>query len=66
MRQYGDYRDDKPLTSNRIQHLLQKAVDDLDVEQARREVAPFIKDRSALEVFLQDFFRQLIPRINAV
>jgi hypothetical protein len=42
MRQSGDYRDDEPLTSGRLQHLLRQALKDLDVEQARREVAPFI------------------------
>lgn len=63
MRQSGDYLGDEPLTPDRLQHLLRQAVDELDVEQARREVAPFIVDQRALDVWSQDFFRQIINRI---
>lgn len=63
MRQTGDYQGDQPLTPARLQHLLRQAVDDLDVEQARREIAPFIKDRNTLEVWSKDFFKQIIKRI---
>ncbi len=66
MRQSGDYRDDEPLTPDRLQHLLRQAVDDLDVKQARREVAPFIVDQRALDVWSRDFFRQIIPRIMSI
>ena len=66
MRQSGDYRDDEPLTPDRLQHLLRQAVDDLDVKQARREVAPFIIDQRALDVWSRDFFRQIIPRIMSI
>ena len=50
MRQSGDYRDDEPLTPDSLQHLLRQAVEDLDVAQTRREVAPFIVDQRALGV----------------
>ena len=66
MRQSGDYQDDEPLTPDRLQHLLRQAVDDLDVKQARREVAPFILDQRALDVWSRDFFRQIIPRIMSI
>jgi predicted nucleotidyltransferase component of viral defense system len=63
MRQSGDYRNDEPLSPERLQHLLRQAVDDLDVDQARREVAPFVVDQRALDLWSRDFFRQIIPRI---
>lgn len=66
MRQSGDYRDDEPLTPDRLQLLLRQAVENLDVEQARREVAPFTVDQRALGVWSQDFFRQIIPRIISI
>ena len=66
MRQSGDYRDNEPLTPDRLQHLLRQAVDDLDVEQVRREVAPFIVDQRALDVWSRDFFRQIISRIISI
>ncbi|MBW2707262.1 MAG: nucleotidyl transferase AbiEii/AbiGii toxin family protein [Deltaproteobacteria bacterium] len=66
MRQSGDYRDDEPLTPDRLHHLLRQTVEDLDVEQARREVAPFVVDQRALGLWSQDFFRQIIPRIISI
>lgn len=66
MRQSGDYQDDEPLTPDRLQHLLRQAIEDLDVEQARRQVAPFTVDPRVLDVWSQDFFRQIIPRIISI
>ena len=66
MRQSGDYQDDKPLTPERVHRLLEQAVDNLDVEKARREVYPFIVDKRSLDVWSQDFFRQIIPRIKPI
>lgn len=66
MRQSGDYLEEQPLTPGKLQDLLSQAVDDLDVEQARREVALFVKDRRALDVWSREFFRQVITRIVAV
>ncbi len=66
MRQSGDYRDDDPLTPDRLQQLLRQAVDDLDVEQARREVAPFLVDQRALRVWSRDFFSHIISRIKSI
>ena len=61
-----DFIDADQLTPDRLQHLLQQAVDDLDVEQARWEVAPFIVDQRALDVWSRDFFRRIIPRIVSI
>lgn len=66
MRQSGDYRNDEPLTTDKLQNLLRQAVDDLDVERARQEVAPFIIDQRALDVWSRDFFGQIIARIVPV
>ena len=66
MRQSGDYRNDEPLTTDKLQNLLRQAVDDLDVERARQEVSPFIIDQRALDVWSRDFFRQIIARIVPV
>jgi hypothetical protein len=66
MRQSGDYQDDKPLTPEGVHRLLEQAVDNLDVEKARREVYPFIIDKRSLDVWSQDFFRQIIPRIKPI
>ena len=63
MRQSGDYTGDADLTPELLQGLLRRAVDGLDVEKVRREVAPFIRDQSALGVWSREFFAQVIARI---
>ena len=63
MRQSGDYDGSAPMTAKLLQDLLQHAIEVLDVEQARREVAPFLKDPRALDVWSRDFFRQIVGRI---
>ena len=66
MRQSGDYTGDVELTPEILQALLRRAVDGLDVEKARREVAPFIKDQRALDVWSREFFAEVITRIGAI
>jgi hypothetical protein len=66
MMQSGDYTGDVELTPEILQALLRRAVDGLDVEKARREVAPFIKDQRALDVWSREFFAEVITRIVAI
>jgi predicted nucleotidyltransferase component of viral defense system len=66
MRQSGDYTGDDQLTLDELRTRLRRAVDNLDVEKARREVAPFVRDPRALEVWSRDFFRQILTHIAAV
>lgn len=39
-------------------------IDRLPVEQARREVEPFVRDAAALEVWSGDFFRDVVRRVK--
>jgi len=66
MRQSGDYSEDEVLTSEKLHELLARAVKNLDVEQVRREVAPFVRDRRALDVWSRTFFIAIAERIVAV
>ena len=66
MRQSGDYDADGPVTLEALRSHLSEAIDSLDVEQARGEVAPFARDPRALEVWSRDFFRDVIGRIVGV
>jgi len=66
MRQSGDYSEEEELTSEKLHELLARAVNELDVEQVRREVAPFVRDQRALEVWSRTFFRTIAERIVAV
>ena len=46
--------------------LITEAVDNLDVNQARREVEPFVKNTDALEVWSREFFQNVVKRIVVV
>jgi predicted nucleotidyltransferase component of viral defense system len=66
MRQSGDYAEGKPLTPDKLRRFLEQAVADLDIEQVRREVSPFIRDRRAMDVWSREFFRNIIQRVKPI
>ena len=66
MRQTGNWKDDAPLTSERFQILLTKAINNLDVDQIRREVETFIKNPKNLSIWSRDFFLDVALRIKVV
>jgi predicted nucleotidyltransferase component of viral defense system len=46
--------------------LLRSAIKELDVEQARKEVMPFVKNSEILEVWTREFFLDVVGRIVLV
>jgi len=66
MRQTEDLKDDAPLTSERFQDLLTKAINNLDVDQIRREVEPFINNPKNLSIWSRDFFLDVASRVKCV
>ena len=66
MRQTGHWKGDQPLSAPEFSAVLNDAIDRLDVDQARRDVAPFVKDRLVLDIWSHDFFRDVAGRIEIV
>ncbi|MFZ4859977.1 MAG: nucleotidyl transferase AbiEii/AbiGii toxin family protein [Desulfuromonadaceae bacterium] len=64
MRQTGNWSGDKNLSSVVFTDLLFEAIDRLDVNQARKDVAPFVKDQQMLALWSHDFFRDVASRIR--
>jgi predicted nucleotidyltransferase component of viral defense system len=64
MRRSGDYGDDEPLTRPRLLDLLRQRIQQVDVAELRKEVAPFVRERRSLELWSQEFFLQVIERID--
>jgi hypothetical protein len=64
MRQTGHWDGEKPLTADIFTELLFETIDRLDVEQARKDVAPFVKDQQMLALWSNDFFRDVARRIQ--
>jgi predicted nucleotidyltransferase component of viral defense system len=63
MRQTGHWSGDKALSPSAFSDLLNESIDRLDVDQARRDVAPFVKDQQMLSIWSHDFFRDVAGRI---
>jgi hypothetical protein len=66
MRQTGHWKGARPLSEPAFLNLLDEAIDRLNVDQASRDVAPFVKDRQMLAVWSQDFFHDVARRITLV
>lgn len=64
MRQSGDLGDDETLTPEKFAVLAKNAVELLDVNQARREVEPFVKTPESIAVWSKEFFQDIIGRIQ--
>jgi len=66
MRQTGHWTGDIPMTGQDFNRLVHDAIDLLDLDQARQDVAPFVKDRQTLDIWSQEFFRHVVDRIEIV
>lgn len=64
MRQTGHWSGDLPLSHAAFRELLSGSIDRLDVDQARNDVAPFVKDQQALALWSHDFFRDVARRVQ--
>ena len=63
MRQTGDWTGENALTHDALGDLLTQAIDRLDVEQARREVMPFLKQPESVSVWSREFFKDVAGRM---
>jgi hypothetical protein len=63
MRQSGNYAGEKPLTREALMDLIAIAIDDVNIEEARKEVIPFVDDTRALDIWSKEFFMAAAERI---
>jgi hypothetical protein len=66
MMQSGHLDHGEQMNREKLYAMAEKAVDKLDVNQARKEVEPFVKNPEALEVWSREFFWDVIRRIVVV
>jgi hypothetical protein len=64
MIQSGDYSDARPLTKESLLKMIYNAIDDLDIDNARKEVLPFVNDIRSLDIWSKDFFRAAAGKIK--
>jgi hypothetical protein len=63
MRQTKHWTGEPPLAEGAFRTALDEAITRLDVEQARREVAPFVKRPEEIAPWSHDFFRDVARRV---
>ncbi len=66
MTQSGHLKKGEQMNREKFFVLTTEVVDNLDVNQARREVEPFVKNPDALEVWSREFFQDVVRRIVLV
>jgi len=64
MVQSGHWDTGKQLTNVKMKNLLETKIKALDVEKAKSDIRPFIKDPADLEIWSTDFFLSLLDAIN--
>jgi hypothetical protein len=63
MIQSGHLKQTEKLTPEKLSAIEESVIERLDVNQAKREVEPFVKDPETLTVWSHDFFRDILHRI---
>lgn len=63
MRQTGHWGGEQSLVPAACTDLLFEAIERLDVNQARKDVAPFVKDQRMLALWSHDFFHDVASRV---
>ncbi len=64
LRQSGDYTSERPLDPHTFQEMVRRAVENLDIENAREEVLPFVLDRRSIEIWSAVFFTSLVDKVE--
>lgn len=64
--QSGDITEDIACSLDDIKQILYKRFDSIDFEQAKRDVEPFIRDASVLDVWSADFFKQITYSLKLI
>jgi predicted nucleotidyltransferase component of viral defense system len=64
LRQSGGWTAKRPMKESDLHDLLKAKFADLDIAAARKEVAPFVRDPAALDIWSREFFESLLPLLK--
>jgi len=64
MRQTGHWKGEDPLTPEKFHELFRTTINKLNIDQARREVEPFVKRPDNLSIWSREFFLDVASRIK--
>ena len=58
--------EDYDLTIDNLKALLSERFENLDIEQAKQDVLPFIKDKTKLDLWSKEFFIEITKKLQSV
>ena len=64
--QTGYITEDAACTIAEVKHMLQERFEDIDYEQAKKDVEPFIRDGNSLMFWGTDFFKQITEGLTGI
>jgi predicted nucleotidyltransferase component of viral defense system len=64
LRQSGGWTMKRQMQQSDLLTLLEKKFDQLDVNAAKKEVAPFLRDPAAIDLWSREFFASLLPKLK--
>ncbi len=64
MRTHGDLSKDEKLTENMVKKLLISRLEEIDLDVAKQDVYPFLRDPAQVDSWSVDFFRHWINRLK--
>lgn len=62
--QSGHWKSSKQLTKEELKILMIERIKDLDIEKAKSDVHPFLKDPASTKIWSQSFFIELVEKLN--
>jgi hypothetical protein len=65
MRQTGDLKAEEALDKEAWKDRLFRTIEDMDINAAKQDVLPFLRDTSRLELWSEDFFKAVAEEIAA-
>lgn len=66
LRQSNHWSSNEPLSHETLLELLEQKFNEVNIESARNDVAPFLRDSQATELWSNAFFIALLPRLKIV
>lgn len=66
MRQSGHWDKAVPLDAKKFNNMLLNGIKSLDIKQAKEEVLPFVREPAVLDIWSQEFFQEIIQKVQIV
>lgn len=63
MRQSGHWMAQESLSEKAFRTMLSETIDKVDIEQAKKEVLPFVRQPEALELWSREFFSAIVKKV---